>query len=304
MLLVERGRRVDHGQPARRLPVRAPALSGRTSCSRRDRTPMTDETAPRELVRLASADNFRDVAGTGAGLPDRGRRGACDAASSSAPTSSSSPTVDAETLTGLGDHPIHDLRGTDGDRGTPRRRRSPARPGTTSRSPASRWSWSPASTTSTAARARDAAGLRRVRPRTPRRGRRTPSCSPSSRPAPCRSSSTAPPARTAPAGPPRCCSRSRASTGRRSWPTTCSPTSSPRRPAEKYLALIAEHLGADKVAVYEPAMIVEESYLPDGVRRGRRALRLGRRLPARRARTRRRPRGQAAVPTGRLSRTS
>jgi protein-tyrosine phosphatase len=30
---------------------------------------------------------------------------------------------------------------------------------------------------------------------------------------------------------------------------------------EKYLALIAEHLGEEKVAVYEPAMIVEESYL-------------------------------------------
>jgi protein-tyrosine phosphatase len=30
---------------------------------------------------------------------------------------------------------------------------------------------------------------------------------------------------------------------------------------EKYLALIAEHLGGDKVAVYEPAMVVDESYL-------------------------------------------
>lgn len=29
----------------------------------------------------------------------------------------------------------------------------------------------------------------------------------------------------------------------------------------KYLALIAEHLGADKAAVYEPTMVVEESYL-------------------------------------------
>jgi protein-tyrosine phosphatase len=29
----------------------------------------------------------------------------------------------------------------------------------------------------------------------------------------------------------------------------------------KYLALIAEHLGDDKVAVYEPTMIVDESYL-------------------------------------------
>jgi len=33
---------------------------------------------------------------------------------------------------------------------------------------------------------------------------------------------------------------------------------------EKYLALIAEHLGADKVAVYEPTMVVEESYLQTG----------------------------------------
>ena len=30
---------------------------------------------------------------------------------------------------------------------------------------------------------------------------------------------------------------------------------------EKYLALIGEHLGADKVAVYEPTMVVEEEYL-------------------------------------------
>jgi len=30
---------------------------------------------------------------------------------------------------------------------------------------------------------------------------------------------------------------------------------------QKYLALIGEHLGADKVAVYEPTMVVEESYL-------------------------------------------
>ena len=30
---------------------------------------------------------------------------------------------------------------------------------------------------------------------------------------------------------------------------------------EKYLALIGEHLGADKVAVYEPTMVVEPSFL-------------------------------------------
>jgi protein-tyrosine phosphatase len=30
---------------------------------------------------------------------------------------------------------------------------------------------------------------------------------------------------------------------------------------EKYLALIGEHLGAEKVAVYEPTMVVEEEYL-------------------------------------------
>ncbi len=30
---------------------------------------------------------------------------------------------------------------------------------------------------------------------------------------------------------------------------------------EKYLGMVAQHLGSDKVAVYEPAMIVEESYL-------------------------------------------
>jgi protein-tyrosine phosphatase len=33
---------------------------------------------------------------------------------------------------------------------------------------------------------------------------------------------------------------------------------------EKYLALIGEHLGADKVAVYEPTMVVDESFLQAG----------------------------------------
>jgi protein-tyrosine phosphatase len=33
---------------------------------------------------------------------------------------------------------------------------------------------------------------------------------------------------------------------------------------EKYLAMIAEHLGADKVAVYEPTMVVDEAFLQAG----------------------------------------
>ncbi len=80
-------------------------------------------------------------------------------------------------------------------------------------------------------RARDGRGVRRLRPRAARHARRTPRCSPTSRPSRSRSCSTAPPARTAPAGRPRCCSRSPASTATRSWPTTCSPTTSRRRPA-------------------------------------------------------------------------
>ena len=64
----------------------------------------------------------------------------------------------------------------------------------------------------------------------------------------------------------------------------------------KYLALIGEHLGADKVAVYEPTMVVEPEFLQTAYDAVDRALRLGRRLPARRARPRRRDRSRSCVP--------
>ncbi|MDF1604321.1 tyrosine-protein phosphatase [Nocardioides sp. YIM 152315] len=69
---------------------------------------MTD--APSELLRLASADNFRDVAGTGAGYPTAGggrvRRGVFY-------RSNELQLTDAEAgeLTALGITRIHDLRG-------------------------------------------------------------------------------------------------------------------------------------------------------------------------------------------------
>jgi protein-tyrosine phosphatase len=70
----------------------------------------SDETAPRELARLASADNFRDVAGTGDGYPTatggRVRRGAFYRSNELQLTA-----ADADFLAGLGITTIHDLRG-------------------------------------------------------------------------------------------------------------------------------------------------------------------------------------------------
>lgn len=72
-------------------------------------TPTSDETIPRELVRLASADNFRDVAGTGAGYPvasgGRVRRGVFFRSNELQLTA-----ADAGTLAGIGVARIHDLR--------------------------------------------------------------------------------------------------------------------------------------------------------------------------------------------------
>src|SRR6478735_10460341 len=73
-------------------------------------TPTADDTAPRELARLASADNFRDVAGTGSGYPIAGgghvRRGVFFRSNELQLTS-----ADATTLADLGITRIHDLRG-------------------------------------------------------------------------------------------------------------------------------------------------------------------------------------------------
>jgi protein-tyrosine phosphatase len=67
--------------------------------------------APTELLRLASADNFRDVAGTGAGYPTRAgghvRRGAFYRSNELQLTD-----ADAGALAGLGIAAIHDLRST------------------------------------------------------------------------------------------------------------------------------------------------------------------------------------------------
>lgn len=71
---------------------------------------MTDETTPRELARLASADNFRDVAGTGAGYPITGggrvRRGVFFRSNELQLTA-----ADAGALSDLEIACIHDLRG-------------------------------------------------------------------------------------------------------------------------------------------------------------------------------------------------
>lgn len=73
-------------------------------------TPTSDATAPRELARLASADNFRDVAGTGARYPVAGggpvRRGVFYRSNELQLTA-----ADAGTLADLGISRIHDLRG-------------------------------------------------------------------------------------------------------------------------------------------------------------------------------------------------
>ncbi|WP_051551597.1 tyrosine-protein phosphatase [Nocardioides sp. URHA0020] len=72
--------------------------------------PTTDETAPRELARLASADNFRDVAGTGSGYPVASgghvRRGVFFRSNELQLSS-----ADATALSELGITRIHDLRG-------------------------------------------------------------------------------------------------------------------------------------------------------------------------------------------------
>ena len=68
---------------------------------------MTD--APAELLRLASADNFRDVAGTGDGYPTRDggrvRRGVCYRSNELQLTH-----ADAAALASLGITAVHDLR--------------------------------------------------------------------------------------------------------------------------------------------------------------------------------------------------
>ena len=71
---------------------------------------VSDTTLPHELVRLASADNFRDVAGTGAGYPTASgghvRRGVFYRSNELQLTD-----ADAGSLADLGITRIHDLRG-------------------------------------------------------------------------------------------------------------------------------------------------------------------------------------------------
>ena len=62
---------------------------------------------------------------------------------------------------------------------------------------------------------------------------------------------------------------------------------------EKYLGLVREHLGADKVDVYERVMVADEAYLRAGYDAVGRELRRPARLPARRARPRRPSAGPA-----------
>ena len=239
--------RAGRDQPARQLPVRAPALTraGRGPCVMRPAADVTSRprAAPARLRRqLPRRRRHRRR------LPDPGRRTRAPRRLLPLQRAPARPTTTPLALVGLGLTAIHDLRGRGGRRAP--RRRGPGRDaGTTSRSPASRWRpGRPASTDADAAdrvmqRVYDAFVAPRRRARAVRGAAHR-----RSRPSRCRSSSTAPPARTAPAGRPRCCSRSPASTARRSWPTTCSPTRSRPATRAKYLTLIAEHLGEDKVA--------------------------------------------------------
>ena len=75
---------------------------------------------------------------------------------------------------------------------------------------------------------------------------------------------------------------------------------------DKYLGMVREHLGADKVAVYERVLVADEDYLTCGLRRRDRGVRLARLLPQRRTRaerraTRRAPRAAPACVRPRIS---
>ena len=220
--------------------------------------PTTDRPLPEELVRLASADNFRDVAGTGAGYPTRDggrvRRGVFYRSNELQLTAE-----DATTLAGLGVTMIHDLRGSQEIEAHPDTEVSGA-------------TWQHVEVSGIPMEMVEGlhdtdAAIRVMRDvydafvRDPK----------------ARASYSRLLTDLATAGVPQLfhCTAGKDRTG---WAAALlleiagvdratiiadylltNDVSSATR--AKYLALIAEHLGAEKAAVYEPAMIVEESYL-------------------------------------------
>ncbi|GAA4373618.1 tyrosine-protein phosphatase [Nocardioides caricicola] len=217
---------------------------------------MTD--APAELLRLASADNFRDVAGDGHGHPTRDggnvRRGVYFRSNELQLTHE-----DAESLAGLGITHIHDLRGQMEVDAHP----DVAVPGAT---------WHHVEVTGIPTEMvsglADAAAAERVMREVYDAFVRSPQARESYRrlltdlatePLPQLFHCTAGKDRTGwaavllleIAGVER-------ETIVADYLLTNEVSSATRA---KYLALIGEHLGADKVAVYEPTMVVEESFL-------------------------------------------
>lgn len=221
-------------------------------------TPTSDETTPRELVRLASADNFRDVAGTGAGYPIPGgghvRRGVFFRSNELQLTA-----ADAGSLTDLGITRIHDLRG---------QMEIEAHPD--AEVPGAVWHHVEVSgiPMEMVSGLEDAAAAERVMRQVYDVFVRAPGARASyaelltdlaTLPVPQLFHCTAGKDRT---GWAAVLLLEIAGVDRQTivedYLLTNTFSSATR---EKYLALIGEHLGADKVAVYEPTMLVEESYL-------------------------------------------
>ncbi|WP_158305698.1 MULTISPECIES: tyrosine-protein phosphatase [unclassified Nocardioides] len=220
---------------------------------------MTD--APTELLRLASADNFRDVAGTGLGLPTRDggrvRRGVFYRSNELQLTHE-----DARSLAGLGIRAIHDLRSSPEIEAHP----DVDVPGAT---------WRHAEVTGvpmeTVATLHDVEAAHRVMHEVYVAFVRS---------AAARASYAGLLTELATGAVPQLfhCTAGKDRTG---WAAALlleiagvdrdailadylvtNEVSSATR--EKYLALVAEHLGPELVAVYEPTMVVEESYLRAG----------------------------------------
>lgn len=217
---------------------------------------MTD--APAELLRLASADNFRDVAGAGAGHPTRDgghvRRGVFFRSNELQLTHE-----DAESLAGLGIKRIHDLRG---------QMEIDAHPDVAV--PGASWQHVEVSgiPTELVSGLADADAARRVMGEVYDAFVRSPDARESYR-------RLLTDLATGPVPQLFHCTAGKDRTG---WAAVLlleiagvdrdtiladylltNDVSSATR--EKYLALIGEHLGADKVAVYEPTMVVEERFL-------------------------------------------
>ena len=215
---------------------------------------MSDADLGEELVRLASADNFRDVTGPVAAYVATRRDPAAARGRLPLQRAPAHP-ADAASLARLGI--IRDLRPALGPRGRdpPRRRRARRDVDHSSRSRASRWRPSPTShDRATAHDVMQQVYRGFVRSRGARARSRGCSARSPTAAAPVRSS-TARPARTAPAGRRHCCCTSPASTTRRSSRTTCSPTPSPRPPGRSTSAWSASTSARTRSTVYERVMV-------------------------------------------------